>query len=252
MTEIMDVTTELVKPAQTTAPVTEPSSSEVPQVSKWHGDDYSELVENKKWAGADDVLKAYSYLEGFKGIAELAANVPETADGYEYTYAGEGDSPINDELLNGFFQLAHSKKWPKAFVQDVIDFQLDAVTATDNLFKTQSTEREQENIKAMKGKWGEANYDATFRDIFFRKQGIDKEPEIVNMLITIKNSDAEDTITLQTPRVATQTPLEELDEIKKSESFIQRFHPKHKETMARFIVLNQQVADSGQAQQPRI
>ena len=42
-------------------------------------------------------------------------------------------------------------------------------------------------------------------------------------------------------------PEDEMEEIKASKEFIERFHPKHKETMARFMELNKIIANSRQA-----
>ena len=76
--------------------------------------------------------------------------------------------------------------------------------------------------------------------------------EIVNMLITLSNSDAEDIIAPQTLAATTKTPQERIDEIKKSEAFLGKFHPQHKEIMKEYMDLNQQVANAGQSRQPRL
>jgi len=71
------------------------------------------------------------------------------------------------------------------------------------------------------------------------------DPDIISMLDTIRERTAEGVITKGTPPVPVKSPLEELEEIKKSEAFLKKFHPKHKETMTRFMQLNQEIANKG-------
>ena len=251
-----------VKPAVSDAPATEPSADVTPD--KWHGDDYSTMVEAKGWKGTDDVLKGYGDLEKLQGMPEFAEymkGIPATVEDYKYTYGGEGDSPISDELAKSFFQLAHEKKWPNSFVQDVIDFQLEAITAGDEIHTTQQTERRNENISSMKQKW-QNDYEPTTTKIdataeklnvkeYFESLGIDKDPEIVNMLLTIANSDSEDNLNPQgEPLVAAKTLHDQLKEIQESDAYKERFHADHKATMKRYMDLNMAIANAGQNRAP--
>lgn len=259
MAEIMDVKTEPVKTAQTPAPDTEPTGwmSPTGEIREGAPENVKTLLEAKKWNNVEQIVDGYNELGAFKGIAEIMENVPTTVDGYEYTYSGEGESPINDELLNGFFQLAHTKKWPKQFVQDVIDFQLDAIAGQAEAYNTQLASQKEENIKILKQKWGEANYEVKVRDArivadklgiyeTLEAKGLASDPDIISMLDNIASKTAEDVITPPTPPVREKSLQEQLEEIEKSESFIQKFHPEHKETMAKFLELNQMIADSRQ------
>lgn len=257
MTEIMDVDTEPIKPAQTPAPPTEPTGWMSPTGEFKEGvpEKVKALLDAKKWTTVEQVIDGYNELGAFKGIAEIMENVPSTADGYEYTYSGEGESPINNELLNNFFQLAHTKKWPKQYVQDVIDFQLDAIVAQTEAYDAQMATQKEENVKALKKKFGEADYPVKIKNarIIADKLGIYKtleakglasDPDIISMLDTIESRTAEDVITPPSPPVPTKSPEEELEEIKKSEAFMKKFDPKHKETMKRFMELNQIIANN--------
>ncbi|KKK95309.1 hypothetical protein LCGC14_2674100, partial [marine sediment metagenome] len=67
----------------------------------------------------------------------------------------------------------------------------------------------------------------------------------------INKRTAEDVITSGAEGEQEKTSLDEMEEIKKSDAFLQRFHKDHKTTMARFMELNQIIANAGQAQQPR-
>ncbi len=256
MTELLSVTPDTAA---------EPPVVAEPNAEKWHGEDYGELVKAKSWKSADDVLNGYSQLEKLQGMPEFSkymSDIPKSIDGYKYEFKGEGDSPISDELKNGFFQLASDKKWPNEFVNDVIDFQLDAIKAGDELYATQQTERKTENIETMKQKW-QADYEPTVTKIdamaqklgvkeYFEKLGIDKEPEVVNMLLTIANSDTEDTLETNDDSPPAPTTLhDKLNEIMASDAYKQRFHKDHKETMQRFMDLNMEIANAGQQQAPQ-
>jgi hypothetical protein len=67
------------------------------------------------------------------------------------------------------------------------------------------------------------------------------------MLDMVNSRSDEDVITPHSPIVAEKTPQEELDAIKASDAFKQKFHEKHKETMQRYMTLNNIIANSGQA-----
>ena len=279
MPDILNVDTEPTKPAQTPAPPTEPSGwmSADGEIRDSAPENIRTLMEKKKWTNINQIVDGYGELEKFKGAGEHLV-IPEaedvegwdkirtqlgwvgSADKYEFTY--DGDVSIGDELIGQFKEYANQRRWSQKEFEETVRFQLDAVAAQTEAYNVQTREREQENILAMKNKWGEANYDSTFRGIeataqklgvleFFRKLNIDKEPEIVNMLITINSSDAEDTITPSTPPAATKTPLEELSEIKTSKAFLEKFNPEHKACMARFMELNMIVANAGQGSAPR-
>lgn len=259
MPEIMDVKIEPVKTAQTEAPSTEPTGWMSPdgEIREGAPEKVHNLMEAKKWTNIEQIVDGYNELGAFKGIAEIMENVPTTADGYEYTYSGEGESPINDELLNGFFQLAHTKKWPKQFVQDVIDFQLDAIAGQVEASNAQLATQKEENIVALKQKWGEVNYETKVKEAritadklgiykTLEAKGLASDPEIISMLDVIASRTAEDVITPPSPPTVIKSPQEELEEIKKSKSFTEKFDPAHKQTMARFIELNKIIAANRQ------
>ncbi len=258
MVDIIDA----VKPAVSDAPATEPIADVTTE--KWYGDDHATMVESKGWKGVDDVLNGYTSLEKLQGMPEFAEymkGVPATVEEYKYTYGGEGESPISDELAKSFFQLAYEKKWPNSFVQDVIDFQLESISAGDEIYTTQQLEKKEENISAMKQKWQD-DYDPTITKIdavaeklqvkdYFEKLGIDKEPEIVNMLLTIANSDSEDKLSeTGEPLVAAKSLHDQLKEIMESDAYKERFHPDHKATMTKYMAINMEIANAGQNRAP--
>lgn len=279
MTEIMDVDTEPTKPAQTPASGTEPTEWMAlnDEFRKGAPENVINLIDKKKYTNLGQFFDSYGDMEKFKGIgehlvipeAEDAAgwdNIykqlgrPETHDKYDFSY--EGDVPISDELTGQFKQFAHGLGLTQKQFGEVVKFQLDAVAAQTEAYNTQLTTQKEENIQALKQKWGEANYPVKVKaariiadslGIYktLEAKGLASDPDIIDMLNTIATRTSEDVITPQAPSVPAKTPQEELEEIKKSEAFIGKFHPDHKKTMARFMELNQIIANSGQAPKRR-
>ena len=235
------------------------------------------LAEKKKWNNIVQLADGYTELEKFKGggkhlvIPEVEdsegwQNVynqmgrPETPDKYSLSY--EGEIPLNDELVSSFKQFAHKEGYTQKQFEGAAKFQLEAIEASEKLYKEQQAEREAQNIQAMKQKWGEEKFGPTLKRVegtaeklgvlkYFKDMGIDKEPEIVNMLLTIANSDSEDTLTSGTPPQPAKTPQNELEEIKKNPAFTDKFHQDHKAVMKRFMDVNVQIANSGQSRAPK-
>ena len=269
MTELLDVKTETTETTETTESTAE----------TWHGEGYGDLVKAKGWNGADDVLKGYSELEKFKGVASgdhivLPKNAedaegwskvfnaigrPEAADGY--TFDNQSGVELSDDLMAGFKAFAHEAGYSQKQLEGAIQFQLEAIKAGDDLYTTQQTEKKNENIETMKQKW-QADYEPTVVKIdamaqklgvkeYFENLGIDKEPEVVNMLLTIANSDTEDTLETTNDTKPAETTLQgKLKEIMESDAYKERFHKDHKEAMQRFMDLNMQIANAGQEQAP--
>lgn len=280
MPEIMDVDTEPIKTAQTPAPPTEPTSwmSPTGEIRDGAPDKIRELFEKKKWTNVEQGFDSYLELEKFKGIGEHLVipeaedaegwdNVykqlgrPETFDKYELGY--DGDVAISEELTGQFKQFAHGLGLTQKQFESLVRFQLDAVAAQTGAYETQLATQKEENIKTLKDKYGEVNYDVKIKGAriiadglgiyeTLEAKGLASDPVIIAMLDKIASRTSEDVITPQPPATPEKSPQEELDEIKKSEPFLQKFHRDHKSTMLRFMELNQQVANAGQARQPRI
>ncbi len=265
MAELMDAP---AQPAQTDTPT---------ETHSWHGDEHAELVKSKGWDGADAALKSYSELEKFKGAGEhLLIPKDDDVDGWNkvYNMIGRPDTPdkyeftndtgveISDELMNGFKAFAHKAGYNQKQLSGAIQFQLEAVKASETLFAQQRQERTDGHVSAMKQKWQDeyeptvTKIDATAEKLgvkaFLDEMGISKEPEIVNMLLTIANSDSEGELRadgLPAP-VAKDLP-EQLKDIMASEAFQNKFHVDHKKVMASYMELNHKIANSGQGRAPR-
>ncbi len=273
MVEIMDVE----KPAETT----EAKTWMNPNGDFGEGvpDNIKTLLDKKKWTNVNQLADGYVDLEKFKGAGEhlvipestddvegwnkvfTAIGKPESADKYEFT--NDTGIELSEDLMKGFKDFAHAANYTQSQLAGAIQFQLEAIKASDELYTAQQTERKTENIDAMKQKW-QADYESTVTKIdttaeklgvkeYFQNMGIDKEPEIINMLLTIANSDSEDRLSVDdgggTP--APTTLQDKLVEIMKSKEYLERFHPGHKAKMVEFMEINQQIANAGQGQAPQ-
>ena len=119
MVEVMDV-----KPAQTTAPETEPTAWMTPdgEIRDGAPENIKSLLEKKKWTNISQFFDSYTELEKFKGIGEHLVipeaedvvgweNVykqlgrPETFDKYDFTYEGDVEINIDSRQINTAFEL---------------------------------------------------------------------------------------------------------------------------------------------------
>lgn len=284
MPELLDVSTEPVVAAQTVAPGSEPSSwmplSDEQRNTAPEG--IKNLLEAKKWTSFDEVVNGYVDLEKILGKGEHIfkpespddtegwikywgqLGVPDTVDGYEF----EADEavPFGDEILTRFKEFVLKQHYTKEQAAGAVQFQREiikeamAVEAEEKATAIETEETEKETVrKALKQKWGgevayqnkliEARQVADSLGIYqtLEKKGLTSDPEIIGMLVGIAEKTAEGVLTKDAPLITVKDPLQEMEEIKASDAFKQRFHPKHKETMVRFMQLNQIIANKGLA-----
>lgn len=281
MPEIMDVDIEPTKSAQTTAPTTEPTGwmSPTGEIRDGAPETVRNLLEAKKWTNVEQITDGFVNLEKMLGAGEHLF-IPESEedtegwdkvrtklgwvgspDKYEFNY--EGEVPISDELLGQFKEYANKRRWSQKEFEETVGFQLDAIAAQTEAYNAQLATQKEENITALKQKWGEVNYEVKVKGAriiadslgiyqTLEAKGLTSDPQIIEMLDTIASRTSEDVITPQPLGEPAKTPQERLEEIKKSEAFLQKFHRDHKKTMVEYMALNQEIANSGQAQQPRI
>ncbi len=273
--ELMDTT---VKPATSEAPGTEPSAW-MPLDNDFRSnapEDVIALIDKKGYKGLGDFFKSYTDMEKFKGdpsrlvIPEAddvegwnklfnATGRPETAEGYKFENNTGID--LSDELMSGFKAFAHKEGHSQKQFAGIVQFQLEAIKASGESWNTQQAEKKEENIQAMRQKW-QNDYNPTMVKIdavaeklqvkeYFEQLGIDKEPQIVNMLLTIANSDSEEELTETGEKIVTATSSDELSELMKTDAFTDKFHKDHKTTMTRFMELNREIANSGQGRAPQ-
>lgn len=281
MTEILGVVTEPVKTAQTIAPGTEPTSW-MPlsdEQRKTAPESIKNLFESKKWTSLDEVVDGYVDLEKILGRGEHIfkpespddaegwtkywgqLGVPSTADGYEF----EADEavPFDEDILNRFKAFVHKQHYTKEQAAGAVQFQREiikdviAANEAQEVADAEVEETEKETVrKALKLKvGGEVAYQNMLIDArrvaddlgiyqTLERKGLASDPEIIVMLDTIANRTAEGVISPPTPPPPAKSPLEEREEIMKSEAFLKRLDPKHKEIMTRYMQLNQIIANS--------
>ena len=287
--EILAVDTEPVKTAQAPAPGTEPTDWMTLNDEFRNGapDSVKDLLTKKGYTHLGQFFDSYNELEKFKGIgkhlvipeaedAEEWNDVynqlgrPETHDKYEYTY--EGDVEISEELTGQFKEYAHSLGLTQNQFNKIVNFQLDAVAAQTEAYNIQdeeqkNTKREEEvaTLKIKLGKDGVPCSDEVYKakvvgariiadslGIYqtLEANGLASNPAIIEMLDTIVSRTAEDVIAPQTSAATTKSPIEERDDIMKNPVFKDKFARGRKELMARYMELNQIIANSGQGSQP--
>ena len=268
MVEILDVSTEPVKTAQTPAPTTEPTSW-MPLTDEQRSaapESVKKLLETTKWGSVEEIANGYAELQKFTGVGKHLVipetddakgwdNIwnqlgrPETSDGYTL----EPNEAINEELASKWKQFAHSQHYTQDQMAGAVQFQLDII---DSIANTEAEEKLAADER-LRSEWKEgysnrvagARMTADKLGIYdtLKVKNLISDPDIIRMLDTITLRSDEDVITPQSPVVAQKSPTEELEEIKKSESFLQKFHPTHKQTMQRYMELNNIIANSGLA-----
>lgn len=281
MSELLDVQTEPTMPAQTNAPGTEPSSwmplsdeqrNTAPEIIK-------NLLEAKKWTSFDEVANGYVDLEKVLGKGEhiFKPESPDDTEGWdkywsqlgvpeisEYEFEADEAVPFDEALLSRFKKFAKSQHFTKEQAAGAVQFQREIIKevmvaeAAQQTAEIEAEEAEKEIVrKALKQKaGGEVAYQNMLIDArqvaddlgiyqTLEKKGLASDPDIISMLVGIKEKTTEGVITPDTPPEPVKSPLEEMEEIKKSEAFKQKFHKDHKSVMIRFMQLNQIIANKG-------
>ncbi len=288
MTEILEVPTEPVKTAQTEAPSTEPTTwmaldddfrNNAPDAVK-------DLITKKGYTSLGQFFDSYTELEKFKGIGEhLVIPEAEDAEGWEnvykqlgrpethdkYDFEEDPDVPFGEEILDRFKQGAYKEGFTQRQAAWVLGLQRDIIKEVkkaedlQNAADTEADETRKEEIRsAYKQKWGgEVAFQNKIKDArvladklgiyqTLEAKGLTSDPEIINMLDIISLRTAEDVIAPQTPTTPQLTPIQERKEIMESEAFTSKFHKEHKNTMKRYMELNQVIANAGVENQPRL
>jgi hypothetical protein len=279
MPEILEVSTEPTIEAKTPAPVTEPTGWMTPtgEIREGAPETVQTLLEAKKWSKVEDIVNGYLELEKFKGVGEHLVipeaedaegwddiysklGRPETHDQYEFN-APEG-TELSEDLIGSFKQFAHGLGLTQKQFDNIVSFQLDAVTAQSTEYDQQLEQQKLQNVQALKEKWGEANFETKIKGAkiiadslgiyqTLEDKGLASDPEIIVMLDSIASKTSEDVITPPNRQPVQKSATEELDEIKKSESFLNKFDANHKTTMARYMELCQVLANTGQSRAPK-
>lgn len=283
MTELLEVDTEPKINAQTGAPGTEPTSW-MPLSEEQRNtapESIKNLLESKKWTSFDEIANGYVDLEKVLGRGEhiFKPESPDDVDGWKkywqqlgvpeidgYEFEADEAVPFADDLLKRFKDFAHKQHYTKEQATGAVQFQREiikevmAAEAQAEADAIANEDAEKETIrKALKQKWGgevayqnkliEARQIADKLGIYatLERKGLISDPDIIGMLVDIASKTTESILLPDTPPPPEKKPLEEMEEIKASDAFKQKFHPKHKETIKRFMELNQIIANEGLA-----
>lgn len=278
MTEIMEVPTEPKIEAQTPAPGTEPTDwmTLTDEFRNGAPENVKDLLTKKGYTHLGQFFDSYTEMEKFQGVGKhLVIPEAEDAEGWndvynqlgrppthdKYEFAYEGDVEISEELTGQFKEYAHGLGLTQNQFNKIVNFQLDAVAAQTQAYEIQMTEQQEANVTALKEKFGEVNYNAKVTGAriiadslgiykTLEAKGLASDPDIIMMLDTIANRTDEDVIAPQTSVTTTKSPIEERDEIMKNPVFKDKFARGRKELMARYMELNQIIANSGQSSRP--
>ena len=272
MDDLLNVSTEPVIPAATAAPATEPSSW-MPLTDEQRAsapESIRALLEAKKWASVEDGLKGYAELEKFVGVGKHIViptdDNPESwndvwnqlgrpKDPAEYIL--EPNDAINDELASKWKQFAHQEGYTQKQMAGAVQFQLDIISGMN---KAQNDEREATKVELTK-KWGgeqayknntiEARMIADRLGIYqkLEAKGLASDPDVIEMLIDIKNKTAEGVIAPATQPQATQDPITERAAIMKDPDWVDHLkHPtRHNELQKRYLELCAIITNTGLA-----
>lgn len=284
MAELLDVTTEPVIPAQTNAPGTEPSGW-MPLSEEQRNtipENLKDLFEKKKWTSAESIANCYADLQSVLGKGEhiFKPESPDDADGWTkywqqlgvpeeggYEYETDETVPFDDVLIDRFRKFSKKIHLNKEQSAGLVQFQreiIKEVMATES--ETAETEEAEKAAeveivrKALVQKYGgEVAYKDKVTDArriadelgiyqVLERLGLASNPEVIGMLTDISEKVTEGVIGKGDPPVtATKDPSVEMEEIKVSDAFKQRFHPQHKAIMKRYMELNMLIANSGLA-----
>ena len=285
MTELLDVSTEPVKTAQTEAPGSEPTRwmplSDEQRINA--PESVRKLMEDKKWNSVEDFTDGYTDLEKVLGRGEhiFKPESPDDADGWAkywqqlgvppdvsgYEFDVDETVPFEDALLGRFKEFAQKQHYTKEQAAGAVQFQREiikevmAVEAEVEATALETSEGEKETIrKALVTKAGgevayqnmmvEARQVADELGIYttLEKKGLASDPEIIGMLQEIKNRTKEGTILkIDEPATSTKDPKVELKEITESDTFKNKFAPGRKELMKRYMELCSIVGNSENA-----
>jgi len=268
MAELLDVSTEPVIPANTVAPDTEPTRwmplTDEQRASAPEG--IRALLEAKKWGSVEDGLKGYAELEKFVGVGKHIVipegenadfsdiwnqlGRPETSDGYTL----EPNEALNEELVGKWKQFAHTEGYTQKQMQGAVQFQLDIISSMNEAQNAETAATK----AALTQKWGgeqayknnviEARSIADRLGIYqkLEAKGLASDPDVIEMLIDIKNKTAEGVIAPATPPELAQDPVAERAAIMKDPDWTDHLkHPnRHDELQKRYIELCNVIANT--------
>jgi len=284
MNELLDVSTEPVKTAQTNSPGTEPSrwmplSDEARNTMP---ENIKGLFETKKWSSVEDVATGYSELEKVlgKGAHIFKPESPDDVDGWnkyyqqlgvpeehEYEYEADETVPFDDALIDRFRKFSKDIHLNKEQSAGIVKFQRDIVKevmaaeleAAEIAEATKTAEIEEVRKALVQRFGGEVAYKDKVMDArriadelgiyqTLERLGLASNPEVIGMLTDISEKVTEGVIGKGTQsETSAKDPKTELKEIIESETFKNKFAPGRKEVMKRYMELCTIISNSGNA-----
>lgn len=222
-----------------------------------------EFLSAKKFSDVGTFVKSYQNLESEYGRAKSQPNLPETftddmipkiyrklgtpesPDKYEFK-APEGVT-IDDQLLGNFRKFGHQLNLTNKQFQDVVNFQIDAMTSAQAAQAEANRKAIEEAANVLKGEWKE-NYETNFKKAKETAEklelldelealGLADNPKVIKTLHKLNSQLSEAVISPKSNEPA-KTQEQELSELMKSDAYLNRMHPDHKNAMVKFLALH--------------
>jgi len=222
-----------------------------------------DVIKQKGWKDVPSAIKSYKELESHLGKLKGQPNIPdvipddliptlyqklgkpESPDKYEFK-AAEGVA-LDDALLGKFKQYAHGLNLTNKQFNDVVSFQVQAMTEAMTAQEQAQQAGFEQAAKALQDEWKE-NYEANFKQAKtaaeklgvledLEQLGLANNPSAIKMLHKLSAQLSEDTIMPKNPSSAID-PKQELSELMKSDALKNRLHPDHKKAHQRFLELH--------------
>lgn len=234
-------------------------------------DGVGEFITNKGWKDLAAMTQSHRELESKLGDLKNMIKIPDDNDEvgqralatrlgcpekYEdYTYEAKVGDSMDKDLLNLFKQSAYKDGMPQKAFQDVVRFQLDAITAGEKAYADNMASVTDEAQKAIRERFNtEDEYDTYTQEAMgFAEQfklsddrsvmdviedkGLAYDPEILNMLDKLSHSVDEDSLPINKIRVTPDRDVL-MKELQKDPAFTDALHPDHEEKMEEFWALH--------------
>lgn len=237
----------------------------------------TELMEKKSFAGMDAFAESYSSLEKSRGQLETsvtemkgalnlpselsaenltaihaAIGVPADVSGYEVKY--DGETKLDDTLVDSFKAFAKERNIPAGVFNDLVNFQIDAVVAATTVAADAQKVADEEKVvadndaikKAEAGLMSELGdkYESTMTNAadaskalglsdLIEAAGKASDPDWLKALNGIYSKLSEGTLK-PNKEVSEATKGQELKELIESKAFKDQMDPGHKEALAKY------------------
>lgn len=236
-------------------------------------DDVREFVNKKGFTDVPTAIKAHRELEGLLGQKDKLVRIPDEGDkeGWNnlYNKLGRPESPdkynfevpegvdmqVDDGLLGMFKEYAHQRGMSQQLFEDTVKFQLEAAEQAELAYQEQQLNERNGAQKAIRERFStedeynqytqkalgfaeafKLNDERSVADVIEAK-GLAHDPEILDMLGSLADRTAEDSLQYDRTKSSEPTREERIKAIKSNPAFVNPEHPEHKKVVREFQAL---------------